>query len=489
MNESSVNEHQPQIAVIGAGMSGIAVGYYLKQAGIGSFTIFERSDAAGGTWHLHNYPGLCCDVPSHLYSYSFEPNPDWSHIFSPRAEIEAYFQRTAKKHGIEPHIRFNTEVRAATWTDDHWDLELANGERHAFRFIISAIGGLFEPQYPDIPGVHAFKGASWHSVHWNDEYDLSGKTVVVVGSAASAVQIVPQIAPKVKQLYLLQRTPNWIVPRRDRAYPEWLKALFRRFPLIRELHRKQIERLSLRVLSAFHNDQNALDMLMRMGRENIEKSIADPAMREALTPSYLPGCKRLLVSDDFYPALARENVELVTEAAARVIPDGLVTAGGRELKADVIIYCTGYKLPAFHLPVHVTGRDGNTLGDYFDESPFVYRGVALPGFPNYFMINGPNGPLGYTSVIISSEFQAQYIAKLILETERSGTQAIEIKDEVNRAYNQALQKELKQMTWGTECPSYYRDQEGNVIVFFPGDEKRMKREYEAAGLNDYERIA
>lgn len=484
-----VKSSRPSIAVIGAGMSGVAVGYYLKQAGIDSFTIFERSDAVGGTWHLHNYPGLCCDVPSHLYTYSFAPNPDWSRIFSPRAEIEAYFQKVAKDHGVEPYIRFNTGVRAATWNADHWDLELDNGERHEFQFVISAIGGLFEPQFPEIPGIDSFEGASWHSVHWKDDYDLTGKTVIVVGSAASAVQIVPQIAPQVKQLYLLQRTPNWIVPRRDRAYPAWLRALFRRFPVIRKLHRKQIERLSLRVLSAFHNDQDALEMLMRMGRENIEKSIADPRLRQALTPDYLPGCKRLLVSDDFYPALARDNVELVTEAAARVTPHGLVTSAGRELEADAIMYCTGYQLPAFHLPVQVTGRDGKTLDAYFEKTPFVYRGVALPGFPNYFMINGPNGPLGYTSVIISSELQAQYIAKLILKTEQNGTQAIEIRPEVNRTYNEALQKELKQMTWGTECPSYYRDDKGNVVVFFPGDERRLRREYDQAGIEDYKRIA
>lgn len=471
-------------------MSGIAVGYYLKQAGIEDFTIFEKADAAGGTWHLHGYPGLCCDVPSHLYSFSFERNPDWSRVFSPRAEIEEYFQNASKKHGVEPHIRYNTGVKSADYNEaGHWVLEFDNGERKEFQFVISVTGGLFKPQWPEIPGVEDFEGASWHSARWNDDYDLTGKKVAVVGSAASAVQIVPQIAPKTEQLYLLQRTPNWIMPRNNHAYPGWMKALFRRVPFTRELHRRHIEHLSRGVLGAFTGNKKALDMLVSRGMANIEKSITDPEMRAALTPNFPPGCKRLLVSDDFYPALARDDVELITEPAEKILPHGLVTAGGRELSIDAIIYCTGYELPAFHRPVQVTGRDGQTLGDFFEKSMAVYRGVAMPGFPNYFILGGPNGVLGYTAVIISAEFQAEYIARLIQEAEDNGTKSFEIKETVNRSYNEAMQAELKTTTWGTECPSYYRDAEGNVVVFFPGDEFRMQREYEQSTLAEYDCLA
>lgn len=482
-----MNNNKPTIAIIGAGLSGIAMGHYLKKNRINAFTIFEKSDAAGGTWHSHTYPGLSCDVPSHVYSYSFDRNPNWSRLFAPQKEIEKYFQSSAERHGIEPYIRFETPVKKAEYDGSGcWNLELENGERHEFQYLISATGNLFEPAWPKIPGIDEFTGVSWHSARWNHEYDLEGKTVVVVGSGASAAQVVPYVASKAKKLYAVQRTPYWVMPCRDRAYTPWQKWKFRWIPFAAARHRTRLAKPGEKTLQAIKGDQEMLEIMMRVGKRNMSKHVTDPEMQAALTPSYPPGCKRTLVSDDYFPALVQDNVELIMEAAVQVTADGLVTSSGRAVNVDAIVYCTGYRLPSYDLGAPVVGREGLTVGQTLKARPEAYRGVAFPGFPNYFMINGPNGVLGYTSVTISSELAAEYIARLIREAARRRIMTIEVRDRVTTEYNQAIQKELEHTTWAYDCNGFYSDRAGRVISFFPGDAKRLRRELRECALVDFE---
>lgn len=481
----------PRVAVLGAGVSGILMAIKLLKAGIRTFVVFERADAVGGTWQQHTYPGLCCDVPSHVYSYSFALNPDWSRIFPEQAELRDYFHRCAHEFGVLPFVRLSTPVAAARFdeADGTWTIELANGEKATFDFVISALGFLNKPELPDIPGRESFRGPSWHSAHWDGTVDLANKRVVVVGSAASAVQIVPEVAKVAAHVSVFQRTPNWIVPRRNMPYTEAQKERFRKFPALMRLHRWLLYLYSHQLLAGFLGNRRILDRMRAEALAHMHAHIHDPAMRKALTPSFEPGCKRMLVTDDFYPALLRSNVELITAGIERIDEDAVVTREGRRVPADVIIFCTGYKMPNYAGPVPVEGRDGKTLAAHMDRFPEAYRGVAVPGFPNFFMINGPNGPLGYTSVIMPAEIQTSYIIRMIKRSRDRGLRWIDVKESVSRRYNDQIQAKLRKSSLGGDCLSYYHDTQGRVWTFYPGSAHRMWWEFRHCGLSDYIQVA
>jgi cyclohexanone monooxygenase len=476
-----------RIAVIGAGPGGIATGRELLQQGFENFTIFEKSDAAGGTWHLQTYPGLACDVWAHSYTYSYEPNPDWSASFVEQPEIEAYLQRCATKFGLDSHIRFNTAIVKAQYHDSgEWQLHSDSGEVFEFDVVISAMGNQHTAQYPDVPGIETFNGDSWHSTAWNHDISLAGKRVAVVGSAASAVQIVPEVAKVAGQLSVLQRSPNWIMARGRKPYSQSKRARFARFPVLMRMLRKGQKFLMSFVYQATTLGHKRMDDFEKTARKFLEKSVADPQLRKVLTPDSHWGCKRGLVSDDFYPALQRDNVELIPSGVREITPGGLITSDGRELQLDVILYCTGYKILDYDR-IEVIGKNGQSLAAAMGDKPQAHKGIAKPGFPNYFFVIGPNGLVLNVSYFISAELNVKSIVGLLAEKQDQGVKAIEVKAEASKSYNDWLASQFERYSWGApSCNSYYRNAAGHPPFLFAGDFKTYKQFHQQLGLHEYD---
>lgn len=479
------------VGVVGAGLTGLLMGTCLRKAGVRDFTIYEQAADVGGTWLRNTYPGLHCDVPSHLYCYSFEPNPTWSLLYSSQAEIRDYFRMCARKYDLLDHIRFNSRVDKAVFDegDGAWAIQLDDGTTAHHRVLISATGGLTEPNIPPLPGLDVFQGNWWHAGKWQHDFDLTGKRVAVVGSAASAVQVVPEVARRAREVQVFQRTPTWIMPRRNVAYDATTQIAFAD-PQSNAAarHRRLLCRRALATYLVFRRNPRAVERLRKIALANMCAHISDPAMLAALTPSYDPGCKRLLVSDDYYAALAQDHVHLMPEGVGRVTETGPVSTGGRAVEVDVIVFCTGYKLggradgrPA----MNITGRGGLPLTKALAAQPESYRGVAIPRFPNYFTINGINGPIAYTSLIGSAEVHANYIVKRISDIAELDLRAIEIKPDVTRRYNDLIQPELQQMSWAGDCQSFYKNSTGRILSFYPGTLGRMRREFRSLDLDDY----
>ena len=475
-----------RVAVIGAGPVGIAAGRALLRRGFTNLSIFEKASAPGGTWHQHSYPGLACDVKAHAYTFSGAPNPDWSANYVEQAEIEAYLQACATRFGLDPYLRLETEIlRALYQGGGEWRLITAGGEEHTFDFVINAMGNQHTPILPEIEGIETFEGDSWHATEWNHDVDLAGKRVVLVGSAASAVQIVPEIAKVAGHLTVLQRTPNWILPRGCKPYSPAAKAAFRYLPFTHRALRTGLDLIMSLSHGASLLGHQTMERVEEMGRKNIASAISDEAMREALTPDSRFGCKRPLVSDDFYPALERDNVTLITSAAREVTPTGVVTADGDELAADVIIYCTGYKVLDLER-IDVVGEDGRSLAEGMAKAPEAYAGIAVPGFPNYFLGVGPNGVLLSASFFIAMETNLEAIVRLLEEKETSGIKAIAVKKERHRAHNAWITEERGKYSWGApDCHSYYHTPSGHTPFLFPGDLKTFKRSRKDVTLSDF----
>ncbi len=476
-----------RIAVIGAGPAGLAAGHELLAKGFDNFTIYEATDAIGGTWHIHTYPGLACDVWAHSYTFSYRPNPDWTASFVEQPEIEAYLQQCAREFGLEPHVRLNTRIAKADYQQGgFWRLESASGETFEHDVIINAMGNQHTPLYPDVPGMESFAGDSFHATRWNHEVALAGKKIAVIGSAASAVQIVPELAKIAGHLTVLQRTANWIMPRGRKAYSESRRRWFRRVPaLIRMTQRFQRFLMGF-VQPAVTLGNKRMDDFEKRAKNFIQKAIPDPAMREALTPKSRFGCKRGLVSDDFYPALMRENVELVPEGVASVRPGGITTAGGREIDVDVIVYCTGYRILDFDR-IDVVGEDGRSLADVMGKAPMAHKGISTPGFPNYFFAVGPNGLVLNVSYFITAEKNVESIVRILCEKQAAGARAISVKPELHRAYNEWMDARFPLYSWGNEsCHSYYRTAEGRAPFLFPGGFEEYAKLQEEGGLHEFD---
>src|SRR5271166_4713840 len=403
-----------RFAILGAGMSGILSAIKLRAAGFDDFTIYEKADRLGGTWRENTYPGISCDVPSHLYSYSFEPNPEWSHRFSPGAEIQAYFEGVAHRHGVIPRICFGAEVTSGEFSGGRWRLKTKDGRRDDVDVVIAATGVLHHPNIPSIEGLDRFGGALFHSARWDHALKLEGRRIGIVGTGSTAVQIVSAIVDRVAKLSLFQRTAQWIMPQENPAYSEANCAEFRRRPdLLDQLHADLA-----RLFAGFSNglvDANSPQMkaIEDACRANLEQNVRDPVLREKLRPNYRAACKRLVMSFDFYQAIQKPNAEVVAEGIERVEVDGVRTRDGRLHALDVLVLATGFRVDRFMRPMQVSGRDGLRLDAVWAQRPSAYLSISIPGFPNLFMLNGPNGPVGNFSLIEVAELQIGYVLQLV----------------------------------------------------------------------------
>jgi cation diffusion facilitator CzcD-associated flavoprotein CzcO len=447
------------------------MGIALKQAGYDDFIILDKEDDLGGTWRDNQYPGCACDVPSPLYSFSFELNPDWSRLFAPQREIWAYLRGCARKYGLEAHIRYGSVVEQMHWDEDErrWDVQtVEHGELGSWRprAVVSAAGALHLPAYPDIPGAERFGGISFHSARWDQSCDLAGKRVAVIGTGASAIQFVPEIAKQAAQLTVFQRTPPWIHPRPDAPIPARMRTAFRKAPVAARALRDAIYLgLEARAMG-FAISPKLMAPLEAMARRHLASQITDPTLRAQLTPDYTIGCKRILLSSDYYPALQRPNVSLVTEKITGITEAGVTTADGEEHKADVIIYATGFKVIESVTSLNVAGRDGRRLRPGNLEA---YRGITMAGFPNLFLLLGPNTALGHTSVVFMIESQIQHVLSCLRLIARDKADAIEVVESAQRRYNDALQRRLRRAVWSEGgCRSWYLDAEGINRTLWPG---------------------
>lgn len=457
--------------IIGSGFAGLCMGIRLKQAGIDSFIILEKGNGIGGTWRDNNYPGAACDVQSHLYSYSFAPKSDWSRLFGPQQEILNYMNDCTDRFDIRQHIRINQEVTSAFFDEKTgtWKVTTQNDEIYQARALVGGTGGLSRPVLPKIPGIDSFKGAKFHSARWDHTYDLTGKTVAVIGTGASAIQIVPTIAPKVGKLELFQRTPPWIIPKPDSSIGNSVKGVFKYLPPLRWLFRKAIYWINELGVIAFAINPKLMKVFEGFAKRFIAKSIPNPTLREKVTPSYTIGCKRILLSNDYYPALNRENVDLVTEGIQEIKRDSILTKDGKEHKVDAIIFATGFQAAEAVSPFEIRGKNGRLLSDVWEGGAEAYLGTSISGFPNFFMIVGPNTGLGHSSMILMIESQAQYALQCIRALRKKNIKYIDVRKEVQDRYNQEIQDRLSRSVWLTGgCISWYNTSTGRNTTLWPG---------------------
>ena len=458
-----------RVAIIGAGFSGIGMAGRLLKDGVTDFAVYERADEVGGTWRDNTYPGCQCDIPSVLYSYSFMPNPDWTRAYPLQEEIREYLKRCARELGVMPHIEFGVEGQGAQWDDEEriWRLQTSAGERTA-NVLIGGMGGLTEPQYPDIEGLDSFEGTMFHSSRWDHEHDLDSERVAVIGTGASSIQFVPEIQPEVGKLTLFQRTPAWVLPDPDRRLGERERNLYRSFPAAQRAMRA-LTYLSLEAtVVGTIVDRRLIKWGEAIGRRHIANQVADPELRAKLTPSYTLGCKRITLSNKYYRALTQPNAEVVTDAITEVRPHSVVTADGSEREVDTIILGTGFKV--FDNPgmAMIRGRDGRSLLDQWEGSPRAYLGTAVPGFPNLFFIVGPNSAGGFNSIIFTSEAHINYAASCLREMDRQGVETVEVKPEVYEAFNRDTERRLAGSVWNEGgCASWYLDENGRNGVWWP----------------------
>ncbi|MGE0407789.1 MAG: flavin-containing monooxygenase [Amphiplicatus sp.] len=474
----------PRVAILGAGFSGMAMAIALKGRGFADFTIYEKAEDFGGTWRENAYPGVACDVPSHLYSFSYEPNPAWSERYSSGAEIWDYMRACAEKHDLYARAEFGRKIVRIHHDGARWTIDFADGATARADVVVSGLGGLHEPNRPEFPGRAAFKGPVFHTAKWRDDVDLSGRRVAVIGSAASAAQVVPAIAPLVAHLDLYQRTANWVAPREAYAYPDWAKALFKTFPLAARAYRFWYFML----LEARHNAFLERDNWVKRYftgelKKYLQREVKDEALRAKLTPDYPLGCKRIIISDDYLPALQRENVELVTDGIERFEEDGVRTKDGRLRPADVIVLATGFRPFNLLASVEVTGPGGRTLRQAWAKGVAAHRTVAVPGFPNFFLLLGPNSGLGHNSVILMIEAQVKYVMQLIEEAARGVLLAPS--EAAAAAYDKRLQQALAHRVWAAGCGAWYVDAEGRNFTLYPHNVRTFLKEMKRPDLSEY----
>lgn len=455
----------PRIAIVGAGFAGIGIAIQLQRAGYGDFRIFEKGGDVGGTWRENTYPGAACDIPSHLYSYSFEPNPNWSSQFSAQPEIHAYARACARKNGLYDKIRFNTEVVEARFDEDshRWRITLNGGEVIETEYLIAATGQLNRPAYPPVPGIESFRGISFHSARWDHQADLAGKRVAVVGNGASAIQLVPKVARHAAELTVFQRSANWVLPRMATEYSDKWRSRFHRWPWLRWLYRCKLF-LERDLRFSRIQRQGALNQRMaEKARAYLKAVIPDSELRRKLSPDYPLGCKRVLISDDYYPALRQENVKVNDNGVKAVEAHGVVDGGGNKVAVDAIIYATGFQSHDFLFPISVYGEGGRSLKDDWQDGARAYMGMAVAGFPNLFVLYGPNTNLGHNSIIFMLECQFRYLIQCIRHCERHDHCRMAVKASAQERYDRALQAGFRDTTWAGGCSSWYKSASGRII--------------------------
>ena len=458
------------VAIIGAGFAGLGAAVRLKQRGT-SFVIFERAAEVGGTWRDNVYPGCACDVPSHLYSLSFAPNPNWSRMYSPQAEILNYLKNVVDTYQLRPTIRYNTDIIRTEFSesDGCWTLTDRAGNSMTARVVIVATGPLNRPSIPKLNGIDTFAGRAFHSANWDHAYDLTGKRVAIVGTGASAIQIVPQIAPKVTQLTVFQRTAPYVTPRSDRTVSPTEQRLFRRLPVLQRAYRSFIYWFNELQGLLFLGNKTLGKLGARKAKQHLEAAISDPELRRKATPNYQIGCKRVLVSDDYYPALTRPNVELVTDRIDHVTPTGIVTTDDIERPVDAIIYGTGFVASEIIVDLRIVGRKGHNLHDqWLTSGPEAHYGITVSGYPNLLFLVGPNTGLGHNSIVHMIESQVQYVLGYLDLLDRAGPDAfLDVKPDAQETYNADIQQKMVGTVWASGCQSWYMDSRGKNTTIWP----------------------
>ncbi len=463
------------VAIIGSGFGGIGMAARLKRAGVHDLVVLERDEAVGGTWRDNSYPGAACDVPSHLYCFSFAPNPGWSRSFSPQPEIWAYLNRVAAAEGVTGHIRFGHEVTAARWDAAGclWHLDFRGRRPLTARFLVSAAGPLADPMIPDLPGLENFAGTAFHSATWDHRHDLAGRKVAVIGTGASAIQFVPRIQPQAGRLDLYQRTPPWIIPRRDRAITPAEQWLFRNLPLAQKAARTGIYWGRESYALGFTKRPALMGAAEKIARRHLARQVPDPLLRARLTPSYRMGCKRILLSNDFYPALTQPNVSLVTDAIAEIRDKSIVSRDGTERETDTIIFGTGFHVTDFPVAQRIWNQAGVSLAQQWTSGapgrgPDAFRGTTAPGFPNLFVLTGPNTGLGHNSQVFMIEAQIRYVAGAVCYARERGSARVEVRPGAQAAYDRTLQRKMRKTVWETGgCRSWYLDADGRNVTLWP----------------------
>lgn len=475
-----------RFAIIGSGFGGLGAAIRLRQEGHTDFVILEQAAALGGTWRDNSYPGCACDVQSHLYSFSFAPNPSWSRRYSPQPEILAYLRDCAERFGIGPHLRLDHAVRAAAWNEPQkrWHLTTTRGAFTA-EFLIAATGPLSEPALPALPGLASFTGTLFHSARWDHDHDLRGRRVAVIGTGASAIQFVPAIQPLVGRLHLFQRTPPWILPRHDQPVPAAVQRLLRASPLAQRLLRGGIYSLRELLGLPFMHPR-----FMQLGEKaalrHLARQVPDEALRARLVPRYTLGCSRVLLSDDYLPALSQPNVEVITSNIQEVRGRHILTQDGGEHEVDTIICGTGFRVTDSPLSQLVRGRDGRTLSEVWQGSPQAYLGTTVAGFPNLFLLLGPNTGLGHTSVVVMIEAQVEYVLSAVRHLDRARLAAIEPRPQAQSAFVRAIDARMRTTVWSTGgCRSWYKDSTGRNSTLWPGSTFRYRRESARFNPADY----
>ncbi|NJO13488.1 MAG: NAD(P)/FAD-dependent oxidoreductase [Gammaproteobacteria bacterium] len=457
---------QSSVAVLGAGLGGLCAGVKLKQAGFEKLIILEKGDKVGGTWRDNIYPGCCCDVPVLLYQFSFAPSLSWSHLFPRHHEVQRYTEDLADNFGLRPHLRLGDEATSAVWDEARavWRITTASGDTHEVNALVAALGQLNRPALPEIPGRTTFTGAAFHSARWDASVDLTGKRVAVIGSAASAVQIIPEVAKIAQHLTVLQRTPNWVVPRLDRPITDEEKRLAMTEPQLAALNRELLyQNADYLFWQAFGWTQVGRDAYTRVALNHLAEQVPDAALRAKLTPSYPIGCKRILIADDFYPALLRPNVTLETDGIAHITPQGIQTRSGTHIDVDVIIYATGFETTGWQWSVDVVGRGGRRLSEAWAEAPQAYLGICSAQFPNLFILYGPNTNLGHNSITFMLERQVEYLVSALSTLRERRLAAMEVKQSAQAAFNEQLQARLATTTWADPaCHSWYKTAQGHI---------------------------
>jgi len=475
-----------RFAVIGAGMAGILSAIKLDQAGLTDFTVYEKGDRVGGTWRENTYPGLACDVPSHLYSYSFALTPEWSHRYSPGPEICGYFDRIARDYDVVRYMRFGEEVTACTYADGRWQLETASGHRDEVDAVIAATGVLHHPRYPDIEGLDSFAGACFHSSRWDHRVNVDGARVGIIGTGSTAVQMVGALTERVGKLTLFQRTAQWVMPQENPPYTDEEKASFRAEPEhLTTLHSNLADAFGIFANAVVDSSSPEIKMIEDACLANLEDNVRDPELREALRPTYRAACKRLIISPNFYDAIQQPNAELVTDSIVRVEPEGVRTRDGRLHELDVLVLATGFKANAFMRPMRITGSRGITLEQAWTPRPVAYLSISIPDFPNFFMLNGPNGPVGNFSLIEVAELQFGYIMQLIDRLQSGGYREISADPAATDALEAERTKAAEKTVWVTGCKSWYLDDRG-IPAVWPWPFERFRTEMRAPNFEHFQ---
>jgi cation diffusion facilitator CzcD-associated flavoprotein CzcO len=465
-----------RVVIIGAGFGGIAAAIELRRHGISDVTILEKAPDLGGTWFYNSYPGAACDVPSHLYSFSFAQRRDWSRLCSPQQEIQDYLREVARSHGVEGLIRTGRTVSSCRWDDGActWTVETSGGESYEAEALVIATGQLHQPHRPVIRGAETFAGHSFHSSSWDHDYPLAGKRVAVIGTGASAVQLVPEVAAEASRLTIFQRTGNWFMPRVNRPYPAALRKLFERLPLLQSLRRGFVFEYTESLTLAIRHPRTVGRIGAARSAAFMRSQLKDPELRRRVWPDYTFGCKRILFSSHFLPALERPNVELVTDAIEEIRPEGIVTADGRTHELDCIVWATGFKTNDFMFPMAITGREGAELSQAWAGGAHALLGVSVPSFPNMFVMYGPNTNTSGGSIVFYLETQATYLRQAIQQLAARGAGAIEVRADAEARYDREVQHRFGGTAW-TNCDSWYRDENGRIVANWPGYQREYRR--------------